>query len=290
MGYSSFPRWMMKLPKRRDGYLNQQVILFRLQYETHSLQINPELPWRYVITPTPKLPEGRYALRLVVIPSWYFPSPLPFFQSILPSPSSHISSVAVPHLLRRHIHTCCTTSPSPLLHVAVFAAGLVCHPYYTASPPHLHFHSPASLLRFSSHYLPSSHVLCRGFLSTSLDRIFSSLCVVLYYTDCSALLHTTFLTLCSDLLTTLLFYLLARIFSLSVLFLLRSNLPRFSPLDFTPLCSNLTILLRSVCSNMLPPYLIWSSLIDPLMLWSSCSDLLGSARSDLLCFSFLWTF
>ena len=96
----------MTLSKRRDGYLNQRVILFRLKYGTHSLQMHPELPRRSVFILTTKLSEKRYALRLVVIPSKYFTIPSPFFQPILPSLSSHIYSVAVPHLLHRRIHSC----------------------------------------------------------------------------------------------------------------------------------------------------------------------------------------
>ena len=105
MRYLTFRGWMTTLSKRQDGYLNQRVILFRLQYETHSLQMNTELPCMYVAAPTPNLSDQRYPLSLVVVPGWYFPIPSPFFQPILPSPSYHISSVAIPHLLHRHIHT-----------------------------------------------------------------------------------------------------------------------------------------------------------------------------------------
>ena len=118
----------------------------------------------------------------------------------------------------------------------------------------------------SLHYLPSSCVLLHRCLSNFSNQILSLLWVVMYYTACFSLIHTTFLTLCSDILTTLLFYLLALLFSLSVMFSPRSNLPRFYPLDFTPLCSNLIIPLRSVCSDLLAPYLICSTLIAPIML------------------------
>ena len=120
----------MTLPKGKDGYLNQQVILFRLQYETHSLQIHPESPCRSVVTLTPKFLDQQYALRLVVVTYQYLPSPLPFFQPIFPSPLSHISSVAVTHLFRRRIYPCCPASPPPCLSSNVFTADLVCHPYH----------------------------------------------------------------------------------------------------------------------------------------------------------------
>ena len=161
----------MTLSKHQDGYLNQQVILFRLQYETHSLQMHPKYPCRSVVVPMPKLSELRYALRLVVIPRQYLSSPSPFFQPILPYLLYHISSVAVPCLLRRHIYPCFPASPPPYSSAAVFSANLVCHPHYHVSSPRLHFHPPASLLQFSSHYLPLSRVLrCRCF-STFLDHI-----------------------------------------------------------------------------------------------------------------------
>ena len=121
---------MMTLSKRQDGYLDQQVILFILQYETHSLQMHPKLPFRSVIAPTPKLLERRYALILVVIPCQYLTSPSPFFQPILPSTLSHISSVAVPHLLRSRNNPCCPASMTSCSSADVFTADLVCHPHY----------------------------------------------------------------------------------------------------------------------------------------------------------------
>ena len=39
----------------KNGYLNQQLILFRLQYETHSLQMHTKSPCRSVFASTPKL-------------------------------------------------------------------------------------------------------------------------------------------------------------------------------------------------------------------------------------------
>ena len=197
----------MTLSKRQDGYLNQWVILFILKYETHSLQMHPESPCRSVVAPTPKLLEVQYTLRLVVVPCRYFPSPSPFFQPISPSLPFYISYVADLHLLFCRIHTCCPTSPPLCSSSAVFTAELVFHPHYPTSPPRLHFHPPASLLRFSSHYLPSSRVFRRRCLSTFLDRIFPLLYVVLYYTSYSTLLRTTFLTLQYNLLTAIFFYL-----------------------------------------------------------------------------------
>ena len=227
----------------------------------HSLQMHPKSPCRSVVAPTPKLLERRYALMLVVVPCWYFPSPLPSFQPILQSPSSHISSVSVPHLLIRRIHPCCPASPSPWSSTAVFTAELVYHLHYTASPLYLHCRPPVSLLWLSSHYLPSFRVIRRRCLSTFSDRILSLLCVFLYYTDCFALIHTIFLTLRSDLLTTLFFSLLELIFSLSVMFSLRSDLQYVFSIflhsallqsDHPPqLC-----LIRSVWSDLSDPSLI----------------------------------
>ena len=154
---------MMTSSKRHNGYLNQWIILFRLKYETHSLQMHPKLSCSSVVAPTPKLLEGRYALRLVVVPCRYFPSLSPLFQPISSSLSSHISSVAVPHLLRRFIHTCCPASPPLCLSAAIFTNDLVCHPHYPTSLPRLRCYPPASLLRSSLYYLPSSRVLHRFF-------------------------------------------------------------------------------------------------------------------------------
>ena len=112
------------------GYLNHKVNFFRLLYETHSLQMHPKLPCRYAVTLTSKLSERRYTLRLLVVPYRYLLSLLPFFQPISPSTSSHISSVAVPHLLRRRINPCCPASPPPRFSAAVFTPDLFHHPHY----------------------------------------------------------------------------------------------------------------------------------------------------------------
>ena len=45
----------------------------------------------------------------------------------------------------------------------------------------------------------------RCFLYSFSNRIFSLLCVVLYYTACSDLLHTYFIDICSDIITTISF-------------------------------------------------------------------------------------
>ena len=234
----------MTLSKRQYGYLNQQVTLFRLQYETHSLQMHPKSSCRSVVALTPKSSERRYALRLVVVPCQYFPILSPLFQPISPSTLSHIyyvaaphllfrrintcypaspplcssaavftddlvchtlnyvatirpqvgsfslsifsqsvavlpshlpstlsriSSVAVPHLLRRHIHPCFPASTPPCLSAVVFTTDLVCHTYYPESPPHLPCYPPVYLLRFLSHYLPLFRVLYCLFYLLRLD-------------------------------------------------------------------------------------------------------------------------
>ena len=146
------------------------------------------------------------------------------FVAVLPT---DLSISVVPHFLRRRIHPCFPTSQSPFSSAAVTTADIVCHTCYPSSPPILHCYHPACLLRSLSHYLPSFRVPCRRCLSTCSDQIFSLLCVVLYYTACSALIQTTFLTFHSDLLTTIFCSLLARLFSLSVMLFLCSNLPRF---------------------------------------------------------------
>ena len=175
-----------------------------------------------------------------------------------PYPFSRISVTAVLGVLHLHRRDC----PPP-----VSASYLVYHPHYPPSLPRLHCRPPASLLLSSLHYLPPSRLLCRRCLSAFSDWMFSLLCIVLHYTAQSALLHTKFLTILSDLLPTLFSSLLACIFSLSVMFLLCYNQLRFYPLTFTPLCSNITILLRSVYSDPIAPYLLCSIMIDPICLY-----------------------
>ena len=134
--------------------VNDGIYIFRLQYETHSLQMHPKFQYRSVVAPMSKLSEQRYALGLVVVPCRYLPSPSPSFQPISPSPSRNISSIVVLHLLRRHIRPYCTASPPPFLFAAVLTSDLFCHPRYPVSPLRLHHHPPASLLGFSSRYVP----------------------------------------------------------------------------------------------------------------------------------------
>ena len=250
----------------------------------------PKSLCRSIVAPTSNLSERWYALRLALVPCQYFPNLSLFLQPILSSPLSHIYSVSVPHFLRRHIYPCCPTFLTQCLSAAVFTADFVCHPHYPASSPRLHCHPPMSLLQLSSHYLPLSRVHRRRCLSTFSDQIFSSLCFNMYCSACSTLIHTNFLTLRSDLLTTVLFSFLDHLFSVSVMFSFRSDMPYFSPLYFNMICSNLIILLISICSDLLAPSLICSTLIAPLMIWSTCSDLLWSSRLYLLCLSFLCTF
>ena len=176
----------MTSSKRQNVYLNQRVILFRLQYETHILQINPKSPCRSA--PLLKVPDREYALRLVVIPCQYFPIPSPSFQPTSPSALSHISSVAVPHLqqhdrlplsspltfsvipIRPHLHRtfvvillsiCC--GPYCIIFLCpVYFATIVCLPSRIGS-------SPRSLLFYTTLLAP----LCYALHSSLSDLIFS---------------------------------------------------------------------------------------------------------------------
>ena len=144
------------------------------------------------------------------------------------------------HPFNRFLHLCRPTSHLFLSHISYSAVSIHVAPYLchharsTLSSPLtlsailiiLHLYR-ASIVVLPRHYLPSFRVLCHFCFSTFSDWILSSLCVVLCYTSCSALLHTTFLNIRSDLLTTLYFSVLARLISLSVMFLIRSDLPRF---------------------------------------------------------------
>ena len=101
----------MALLKRQYRYLNQQVNLFSLQYETYSLQMHPKSPCTSAVAPRPKLSERRYALRLVIFPCQYFPvrrrssNPLHHIcrltSLLLPSriSSAAVSIPFVPHIL-----------------------------------------------------------------------------------------------------------------------------------------------------------------------------------------------
>ena len=291
MRYLAFSGWMMTLLKRQDEYLNQRVILFRLQYETRSLQMHPELPCRSVVAPMPKLSEQRYALRLVVVPCWYLPSSVPFFQPIffhLRCPTSlllpsriYFASVSIPVFPHLRHRAC----PPLSLLMTLYAIPII---------PHLHRASIVILL-----------CLCCG-----SHRIIFHIPVYFVSVFClpsciGSYLHSALFcnTLLAPLCSTLIFSLSAMIFSLhfSFLFWHGSSISPwcscsapictfFFSLAFTPLCSNLVIPLRSVCSHLHAPYIICSTLIAPFMLWSACSDMLWSDCSDMLCLSFLWNF
>ena len=92
--------------------------------------MHPKSPFRSIVSPRTKLLDQKYALRLVVVPSQYFPSPSLFFQPIPTSLSSHISSIAIPHLLHRRIHTCCPKSTPPCLSYVVFTTDIVYHTHF----------------------------------------------------------------------------------------------------------------------------------------------------------------
>ena len=154
-------------------------------------------------------------------------------------------------------------SPLSLIYTDVIVCCLYPTPTLYAIPIIPHFYRASivtpttSLLRSSSHYIPPSRILRCRCLSAFSAHIFSSLYVVLHYNSRSALLRTIFLTLCSDPLNMPLSYILARFFSLYVMFSLCSDLSHFSPLAFTPLCSNMITPLSYVCSDLLSPYLIF---------------------------------
>ena len=215
---------------------------------------------------------------LSVVPCRYLPSPSLFLQPISPSLLSHISSDAVPHILRRRIHPCCPASLPQCSFAAVFTSDLVCHPYFPrlcCSPYHIIF----------NHSVYFAAVVCLP------SPVVSSPCSASFFTTLLDLLCSTLIFSLSPLIFSLQFPPhLARLFYLSVMFSLCSDMQRFSPLAFTQFCSNFINSLRSVCSNMLSPYLICSTLITLLMLWFACSYLLGSTRSDMIYFLLLWTF
>ena len=264
MRYLAFPGWMMTLSNRQDGYLNQRVILFRLQYETHSLQMHPKSLCRSVVAPTSKLPEQRYALRLVVVPCWYFPSPLQFFQPISPSPSSHISSVSVPHLLHRRIHPCCPVSPPLCLSAAVFTADLVCHTYLPrlcCVPYHIIFHL----------YVYFAAIVCLP------SPVGSSHRSDLFYTTLLALLYSKLLFSLSFLIFSLnVFSLFWNGSSISPWFSFSASIcnifHHFPSLRSAPIWSFPSALYDLVCFLHLWSAQIW--------LFRSCSDLLSPICLD----------
>ena len=81
--------------------------------------------------PTPKLSEKLYPLRFLVVPCQYFPSRLPSFQPISPSPPYYIFYFAVPHLFCCYIYPCCPAYPPPFSSAALFTTDLVCHTHYS---------------------------------------------------------------------------------------------------------------------------------------------------------------
>ena len=186
----------MTLLKRQDEYLNQGVILFRLQYEKHSLQMHPKLPCRSVVAPTPKLSERRYALRLVVVLCQYLPSMSPLFQPISPSPSSHISSIAVPHLLHCCIHPCCPASPPPCWSATVFTTDIICHTHLLhlcCGPYHIIFQRSvyfAAVVCLPSpiRYSPCSESFCTTLLVMLCSPLLFSLSTLIFSLHISFLL------------------------------------------------------------------------------------------------------
>ena len=96
-----FTGLMMTLSNPQDEYLNQQVILFRLQYEIHILQMYPKSWCRSVITPTPKL--SKQTIRPQVSST-----SLSILSQSVTAISIHLAISVVPH-----IFCCCPTSPLP---------------------------------------------------------------------------------------------------------------------------------------------------------------------------------
>ena len=232
-----------------------------------------------IFSAIPIIPEWQYTLRLAVVPCRYFSSPLPSLQLIFPSPSSHILSVAIPHLLRFSIHICCPASPPLCSSTYVFTADLVWYPYLTrlcCSPYTIIFHS----------YVYFAAVVCLPSPVGSSPHS-ASFCTALL-----ALLWSTLILSLPDLIFSLnSSFLFWHGYSLSPWCSCSAMICHvFPPLAVTTICSNLIIPLSSVCSDMISTSLIWSTMIAPLILWSACSDPLGSARSYMIYHFFLWTF
>ena len=126
----------------------------------------------------------------------------PFFHIRCPKSHllpSHISFAAIYiHVVLHLLHRACPLMSSPLTLSAILPL--------------------VSLMRSLSHFFSSFCVLRLCCLFTFSGWIFSLFCIVLYYTNCSDLIHTTFLNLRSDILTTLLFYSLASLSSFFVMF------------------------------------------------------------------------
>ena len=115
-----------------------QSLLSRICFTVVSIRVisylhhcdRPPLSSLTTLSALPIIPERQYALMLVVVSCQYFTSLLPSSQPISPSPSSHISSVDVPHLIHRRIHPCCPASLPVFSSATVFTDELVCHPHY----------------------------------------------------------------------------------------------------------------------------------------------------------------
>ena len=253
------------------------------------------------------------------------------FQLISLSPPSHISSVAILHILCRRINPCCPTSPPPCLTTSVFTADLLCHIHYPGAMIHPEVGSRfLSIVSQSISALPTRfaisvvlHLICCRPTSPPppypfvLSRISTTMTVwrcfhhwrcmpsllfcistappllsyrvsVAVFIALSSIVPCTlpplfFYLLQSDILLLLqrsvihclirsvphyfycyplwsshynFIFIFARLFSLSVIFFLRSNLPRFYPLAFTLSWSNPIIPLSSVCSNLLAPSIL----------------------------------
>ena len=239
--------------------------------------MNPESPCRSIVTPMPKLSERLYDLRLLVVSCWYLPILLPFFQSSSPSPPSHISSVAVLHILLHHIHACCPASLPPCLSgrcLQRWPCLLSPLSRISTAPP-----LASSCVSVAVRITLSFIVLCTStpFLSNLSYRIFSYLWVILYYTAFSTLIRTNFLTLRSDILTTIVF-LFCHGSSLSLWCFCSAPICRVF-LHLPSLWSALICLLPSALSVTICLLHLWSA-----QLWfiCSCSDLLDPMCLDQL--------
>ena len=257
--------------------LSTSDLVFHSQYSTSLTRLCCHPPVSLLRSSSHCLPLYcvlcRRGLSLRLLPLWrVFRGPHFYhYQISTPSPPSYNLSSPLPlslfsrHSLHRH---CC-----------------ICfHLHHFFYPHHIFIvcchHVDNLLLLMTSFTNIVVHLLAHSSFSA---RIFSLFWGVLHYTTCSDLICTNFLTLSSNPLTMLWSSISARLFSLCAMLLLCTDQPQFSPLAFTPLCSNLIIPLSYVCFNLLALSLIWSTLIAPLTLWSSCSSWLGWNHSNMLC-------
>ena len=239
-----------------------------------------------------------YSIMLLITPFYIIPAPFPeiyllwsfvlpclrhrcFCRSLIPTAailitpaiSSAIEPI-IPHLLRHCIHLLLSLSPLSLFFY-IFTAAIIRRP----SPPPTLSAIPIipHLYRASIVILPR---LCCGSRRIIFHRpaYFSAIfCMTSWfrYYPCSASFCTTLL---SPLCCTLVFSLSALIFSLHFSLLtwygsslsprcsLSAPICRIYPLFFTPLLSNMSIPLSSVCSDLLAPYMLCSTLIAPICL------------------------